>query len=73
MGSIFGGGPKPPPPPPPPPQEAKIPKATDPEVTEARQRERLRASRARGRDSTILTNPQGLESEQDRGKTILGR
>lgn len=75
MGSIFGGRPKAPPPPPPPPPEQTpdIPTEVDEEVIEARQRERARARRASVRTRTILTSPQGLESEQSQGKTILGR
>lgn len=50
----------------------EAPKVTDPEVEDAKRKERELARRRRGRMSTMLTGPSGL-SEQPTGKTLLGQ
>lgn len=56
----------------PPPQQA--PAMSDPAVARAQNRERVRLAAARGRQSTILTSPQGTTSVSPTApvKTLLG-
>ena len=61
----FGGSPSVTPTPDP-------PKKEDPEVEEAKKKERELARRRKGRSSTILTGPQGLDSQKPE-KTLLGQ
>lgn len=64
------------PPPPPVQQELPpIPKLTDPEVKQARVDRRRLAALSQGRQSTILTSPQGLPSRNSpsRRRTLLGQ
>lgn len=65
-------GPKTPDPPPPPPPADPPPTEVSEEVVEARRSNRAQARLRQGRAGTILTSPQGLNSEQSQGKTLLG-
>ena len=58
-------------PPAPPPPAPPVPKRTDPEVKQANARNRQVAALAAGRDSTISTSPQGLESAASTAKKKL--
>ena len=68
----FGGGspaaPAPPPPPPPPP----VQETSAEEIDAKKQKSRLREAGAKGRASTILTSPMGVEEETGGKKTLLG-
>lgn len=77
MGSIFK--PKPPPPPLPPVQPLPEPPPAVPEEISEEKKEEIKKEqdaierRRRGRKSTILTGPLGLqESEETKLKTLLG-
>lgn len=76
MGAVLDSDkPKPPPAPPPPPEP---PKEVDPGIRRARVFARKRAvAAAGGRQSSILTGPRGLTSEQSErtpgSKVLLGR
>lgn len=70
---MGGSSPKPPEPPPLPPPPPEPVKRVDERVARARQTNRRQAALARGRGSTILTSPLGLESEATTaGKRVLG-
>ena len=69
MGGLVG--PKTPKPPKPV-QQPNVPTPVDEEVVKARGDERRRAALSQGRNSTILTSPQGLPSLTTTGKTLLG-
>lgn len=69
----MGGSPSSPPPPPLPPEPPPPPTEVDPAVKQARATARTRAAASGGRDSTILTGPQGLVSDTaNTRKTLLG-
>lgn len=51
--------------------EPETPSVTSPEVQEAKRKERELARRRRGRRTTILTGPSGLEDDTG-GRTLLG-
>jgi hypothetical protein len=76
MGSIFK--PKPPPPLPPPPEPVEPPAPVPEEIPEEKKEEIKKEQdaierRRKGRKSTILTGPLGLqESEETKLKTLLG-
>ena len=67
----MGGGGSPSPPPLPP-EPAPPPTMLDPQVVRNKATNRRRAALASGRDSTILTGPQGLSPETGTLKTVLG-
>ena len=68
FGNLFGSRPAPPP------KALEPPKVTDPEVQEARRKGIELERRRRGRSSTLLTGPLGLEStdKKKEKKTMLG-
>lgn len=54
------------------PQAAEAPTVTDPDVQEAKRKERALARRRRGRSATLLTGQSGL-SDGTNKKTLLGQ
>ena len=55
------------------PRPPKPPKRDDPEIEDARRRQRLAAAKAQGRDSTILTGGLGVQGPSNStGSTLLG-
>lgn len=55
------------------PKPPKPPKRDDPEIEDARRRQRLAAANAQGRDQTILTGGLGVQGPSGAtGRTLLG-